>query len=263
MNTLYRMAHSPYPVVVPPPRTPPANLVNDFTMNGQCPLLYLYFDQSNSATKKKPVIFTVKAFSALLAQERVRNINSYRDKNVLKPILHTYVNVIKGKHVAVIGTQKPWAEAMLINLGARHVTTIEYTELVIDHDRVTNITPYELAKQFLSGQADPFDTVFTYSSLEHSGLGRYGDPLSPFGDLEATAQVWCMVKPGGHFILAVPQHENRTSCAVKWNAHRVYGIARLQHLTANWRVLNFYHAQDTGYHGIYIMQKVDFHSVGK
>ena len=87
---------------------------------------------------------------------------------------------------------------MLVNFGASSVTTIEYANLSIEHQRVTTITPYRVAEHFISGQAVPFDTVFTYSSLEHSGLGRYGDPMSPFGDLEASAQVWCMVKPGGH-----------------------------------------------------------------
>ena len=257
------MAHSPYPVVRPPPRRPPANLINDYTVNGQCPVVYRYFDSSTSAKKKTPIHFTAKAFGTLLAQDRIRNINSYRDKNVLKPVLRTLVHVIEGMHVAVIGTQIPWAEAMLLNLGARHVTTVEYTELHIDDDRVTNLKPYELANRFLSGQADPFDTVFTYSSIEHSGLGRYGDPLSPFGDLEATAQVWCMVKSGGHFIIAVPVHENLARCSIVWNANRTYGTARLQHLTANWRVLNSYNAQDHGGHGIYILQKVRFNSIEK
>ena len=108
----------------------------------------------------------------------------------------------------------------------------------------------------MSGQAVPFDTVFTYSSLEHSGLGRYGDPLSPFGDLEASAQVWCMVKPGGHFILAVPVSKDRHQCSVYWNAHRIYGSVRLQHLTANWRVLEEFKARDSWKHRIFVLEKV-------
>jgi len=27
-----------------------------------------------------------------------------------------------------------------------------------------------------------FDMVFSFSSIEHDGLGRYGDPLNPNGD---------------------------------------------------------------------------------
>ena len=35
-----------------------------------------------------------------------------------------------------------------------------------------------------------FDAVVSFSSIEHSGLGRYGDALNPWGDLIASAQAW-------------------------------------------------------------------------
>ena len=91
-------------------------------------------------------------------------------------------------------------------------------------------------------QVDQFDAVFSFSSLEHSGLGRYGDPLAPYGDAEAVAQMWCAVRPGGLFFLALPSFSDpasrRRSCHIVWNAHRVYGYVRLQHVTANWEVVD-------------------------
>ena len=33
-----------------------------------------------------------------------------------------------------------------------------------------------------------YDAMVTFSSLEHSGLGRYGDGLNPWGDLIAMAR---------------------------------------------------------------------------
>ena len=36
------------------------------------------------------------------------------------------------------------------------------------------------------------------------GLGRYGDPLDPDGDLVAMKEAWLKLEPGGHFLLAVP-----------------------------------------------------------
>jgi len=252
------MAHSPYPVVIPPPRRPPPNLTQEFTVDGKCPITrFWYFDESSRRKRRfSQTHFNAKSFYKFLKDDSVRNINIYGDKNVLKPALIKYKHYIDGKRVAVIGTQKPWAEAMLLNLGADIVTTIEYVNLMIDHQNITTITPYRVAEQFMSGQAVPFDTVFTYSSIEHSGLGRYGDPLSPFGDLEASAQVWCMVKPGGHFILAVPVSDDRHKCWVSWNSHRIYGSARLQHLTANWRVLEELEARDISKHRIYVLEKV-------
>ena len=200
--------------------------------------------------------FPAEQFRRLLELERVQNVNRYRDKNVVKPLLKKYVSAINGKNAAVVGTERPWAEAMLLNLGARHVTTIEYRKLMIADNRVTTVTPYQMAERFSRGRAEWFDVVFTYSSLEHSGLGRYGDPLTPFGDLEATAQLWCMVRPGGLLILAVPESGNRRSCSLMWNGCRIYGTIRLQHLTANWRVLDAQNAGDSWRHGVYVLQKI-------
>ena len=72
-------------------------------------------------------------------------------------------------------------------------------------------------------------------SLEHDGLGRYGDPINPTGDLETIAKVWCMLKPGGVFFLGVGvgMHDH-----ISWNEHRVYGPLRLRLVAAGWEVLD-------------------------
>jgi hypothetical protein len=65
---------------------------------------------------------------------------------------------------------------------------------------------------------DRFDAVATFSSVEHSGLGRYGDALNPWGDRQAVARAWCMTKPKGWLALGVPFEE---SDAIEYNAHRM------------------------------------------
>jgi len=261
-NTFYRMAHSPYPVIQPPPRKPPTSLLKNFTIDGQCPItLFWYLDHRSSVRNSNRQHFDAEKFRKLLELDYKTNINVYHDNNVLKSALLKYKHIIQGKRVAVIGTQTPWAEAMLVNLGAQSVITIEYGKLSIEHEKITTTTPYRIAERFIKGQAAQFDTVFTYSSIEHSGLGRYGDPLTPYGDLEASAQVWCMVKPEGHFIMAVPVSHDRQKCSLVWNAHRVYGAVRLQHLTANWRVLEeFKTIESAGNriygHRIFMLQRV-------
>jgi len=57
-------------------------------------------------------------------------------------------------------------------------------------------------------------------------------------------------------MLAVPVSNDRHQCSVYWNAHRIYGYVRLQHLTANWRVLETFEALDLGNHRIYVLEKV-------
>ena len=61
--------------------------------------------------------------------------------------------------------------------------------------------------------------MVSYSSLEHGGLGRFGDAMHPWGDLVTMAKAWCMVKKGGHAVIAVPSARQDT---IEYNAHRYY-----------------------------------------
>jgi len=222
-------------------------------MNGQCQIgKPWYIDDSAPSV---PGHFTAEHFSSLLKLDNQGVIiNHYGDRNTLKPALKRYINAIKNKHVAVIGTEVPWAEAVLINLGVDKVTTVEYRKIIIEHPRVYVITPYQFAEKFLNHTANIFDAAFSYSSIEHAGLGRYGDPLMPYGDMEALAQIWCATKPDGYLFLALPMTDNRKECILQWNAHRKYGYIRMQHLTANWKVLEEVNLLDT--HFLYVLQRV-------
>lgn len=55
-------------------------------------------------------------------------------------------------------------------------------------------------------------------SVEHVGLGRYGDALDYDGDLRAMAELRRVLAPGGDLLLVVPVGRPR----VVFNAHRIY-----------------------------------------
>ena len=42
-----------------------------------------------------------------------------------------------------------------------------------------------------------FDLTVSYSGIEHDGLGRYGDPINPEGDISAMREMWLLTRPGG------------------------------------------------------------------
>ena len=54
--------------------------------------------------------------------------------------------------------------------------------------------------------------------VEHVGLGRYGDPLDPDGDLKAMAELQRVVAQGGHLLFVVPVGKPR----ICFNSHRTY-----------------------------------------
>jgi len=79
--------------------------------------------------------------------------------------------------------------------------------------------------------------VVTFSSIEHSGLGRYGDQLNPWGDVVAIARAWCVSKPGAPLIVGVPGCRYGID-HIDWNAHRIYGRLRLPLLLQNFKFEN-------------------------
>lgn len=60
-------------------------------------------------------------------------------------------------------------------------------------------------------------------TIEHIGLGRYGDPVDPEGDLKAAKELERVVAPGGDFIFVTPVGKPR----LQFNAHRVYSYDQI------------------------------------
>jgi len=148
-----RMANPPAVRITPPPRIPPPDTYMSFTQNGQCPLkAKWYIDQSNSSSSSRPLYFDASKFRKLMEADRSGKIIShYADPyRLLKRTLFRYRNYIKNAHVAVVGTAMPWAEAILMNLGAGRITVLEYRALVIEHKRVFTVTPSRFANNFLT-----------------------------------------------------------------------------------------------------------------
>jgi len=61
-------------------------------------------------------------------------------------------------------------------------------------------------------------------TIEHVGLGRYGDPIDPAGDLKAIEELKRVLAPGGSLYFVVPVGKPR----VCFNAHRVYSYQQIE-----------------------------------
>ncbi len=59
--------------------------------------------------------------------------------------------------------------------------------------------------------------------VEHVGLGRYGDPLDPHGDLKAMRELQRVLAPDGSFLFVVPVGKP----VLQFNAHRIYSRAQI------------------------------------
>jgi SAM-dependent methyltransferase len=80
-----------------------------------------------------------------------------------------------------------------------------------------------LSSDFADLLALPFsdnsvESLSCMHTVEHVGLGRYGDPIDPDGDLKAIAELKRVLAPGGSLLFVTPVGTPR----VVFNAHRIY-----------------------------------------
>jgi hypothetical protein len=213
----------------PPPEAVPAELLPLYTLNGRIPTLPLYFAEKQNGGAG----YSWSRSDIEMLGTKPSYCGGY-ELGHCDEILLKYKNHVEAKSGMVFGSQGPWAEAALLALGASHILTVEYMPIETDHPRLSTLQPASIAKKYLSHEQPLVDFVFSFSSLEHDGLGRYGDHLNPFGDLEAIARVHCLLKPGGIFFLGLPVGPD----ALVWNAHRIYGQLRLGLILSQWDTLD-------------------------
>ncbi|MDD2340089.1 MAG: DUF268 domain-containing protein [Methanosarcina sp.] len=84
-----------------------------------------------------------------------------------------------------------------------------------------------------SGSTDLLSLPFSSNSIEslscmhtveHIGLGRYGDPIDPDGDLKAIAELKRVLAVGGNLLFVVPIGG---IAKIMFNAHRIYAYSQI------------------------------------
>ena len=212
-----------------PPETIPEEMLDNYSMGGKVRIEYSYRDDSDSEIQR--IInqnYTEKVFTESSARIARGEFNYYGQTDYyLYEALNDYP--IADKDICVIGSTHPWYEIMCLNFGARSVTVIEYSKRKTFHEKISYVQPHDKLEK-------KFDVCLSISSFENDGLGRYGDPLNPNGDLEAMQKMKSVLKPEGVMFLAVPIGVD----TVWFNVHRVYGEKRFQALTEGWEDVNSY-----------------------
>lgn len=86
-------------------------------------------------------------------------------------------------------------------------------------------------RDILNGASDdmgPYDLVISISTIEHLGLGSYGDVTMEDADVKGAATLWSLVARGGRMIATVPAGR-----AVLHRGFRVYDEDRLRRVFRN------------------------------
>lgn len=70
----------------------------------------------------------------------------------------------------------------------------------------------------LAFETQSVESISCMHTIEHIGLGRYGDPVDPNGDKKALHELQRVVRPNGDLLIVVPTGKPR----IQFNAHRIY-----------------------------------------
>jgi hypothetical protein len=209
----YKYTNSPYKDI-------PKELLDEYTMGGKIPIKDFWFDSKSALAQSDWNQEYVDSFKNRFTPEKIKSNQQGREPygGAARLLLHAFekYNLIN-KNVAVIGSATPWIESILMNLGNK-TTTIEYN--------VPEVSCYGMKsnsyESFLQDD-ETYDYIVTFSSIEHAGLGRYGDPLSPNEDIEAMRSIHRKLSNDGLLVWGAPVGTDR----ICWNAHRIYGRIRL------------------------------------
>jgi len=96
---------------------------------------------------------------------------------------------------------------------------------------------------------DEITSLSCMHTVEHIGLGRYGDRLDPEGDLKAIKELKRVVARGGSLLFVVPIGAARTM----FNAHRIYSYQQIVEYFSDMRLEEFSLITDSGVGGDFII----------
>lgn len=211
----------------------PVELLEKYNMCGTIPILSWWLDGTGDLEQKT---WDDEYLNIWIANFTIHNINNNIQgwepyPGTAKLLLQSFLQYnINNKNIAVIGSIHPWIEAILLNLN-NNITTVEYNPpIVITNKKLTSISYINFENTI-----EKYDVIVSFSSIEHSGLGRYGDPLDPDGDIKTMKCIYEKLMNNGLLIIGIPVGHD----ALVWNVHRVYGKIRLPLLFQNFKELKW------------------------
>jgi len=76
------------------------------------------------------------------------------------------------------------------------------------------------------------DSLSCLHTIEHFGLGRYGDPIDPEGYVKGLTNLTSLLKPGGRFYLSTPMGRERVEFNANWvfSPFTIFNIANTLNL---------------------------------
>lgn len=89
--------------------------------------------------------------------------------------------------------------------------------------KLSNLTSKKADLTDLPFESESIKSLSCMHTIEHIGLGRYGDPIDPDGDVKAMSELSRVLSLGGDLLFVVPIGK----ATVRFNAHRIYSYDQI------------------------------------
>lgn len=206
------------------------NLKDKFSMGGKIKIGDYYCEPYADNTTRTYTMKQIDKYKELIAERK----GAYYEETDMWLYEALDKHSIEDKDVVIVGSEQPWYETIACVYSGKGCSCLEYNKRVCESDKMKYY-------QYDDYDSLPkFDACISVSSIEHSGLGRYGDDIDPDGDIKAMQDIKNILKKDGLLFLSVPMGEDR----VMWNAHRVYGKIRMEVLLEGWEQIGSYGLTD-------------------
>ena len=112
--------------------------------------------------------------------------------------------------------------------------------------KLNNLYSYSADLLHLPFKNDSVHSLSCMHTIEHIGLGRYGDALDPEGDIKAINEIKRVLSPGASLLFVVPVGKPR----LLFNAHRIYSYRQICDFFSDYILVEFSLIPDSKGHGI-------------
>lgn len=144
-----------------------------------------------------------------------------------------FLSMDKNSKILVAGSASPWIECICLRYGFNNITTCDYQIKKTEDSRISFIHASEISN-------NKFDLIISYSSIEHDGLGRYGDPINPYGPFNAVSEFYNSLNFEGKLLCGVPVYTQDVKAVTRIcaNLHIIFSQKSIDKLFRKFKILN-------------------------
>lgn len=101
--------------------------------------------------------------------------------------------------------------------------------------KLSNLTSDKADLTSLPFEDNSIESLSCMHTVEHIGLGRYGDPLDPDGDLKAIKELTRVLANNGNLLFVIPIGKPK----IQFNAHRIYSYEQIINYFKELKLIEF------------------------